>query len=46
MAPSHQDSRPADSPQTHLSWIGKAAAIACLALVVFACGLRAASFVD
>ncbi|MFI5460674.1 MAG: ArnT family glycosyltransferase [Isosphaerales bacterium] len=46
MKPSRQDSRPADSPQTSLSWPWKAGAIACLALAVFAPGLYAASFVD
>jgi len=46
MKPSRQDSRPADSPQALVSWPWKAAAIACLALAVFAPGLYAASFVD
>jgi 4-amino-4-deoxy-L-arabinose transferase-like glycosyltransferase len=46
MAPSNQDFRPADPPQTLMSWIGKLAAIGCLALAVFAPGLGAGSFVD
>jgi len=46
MTPSHQCSLPADSPQTLLSCIGKAAAIGCAAIVVFASSLSAKSFED
>ena len=46
MTPSHQRTRPADSPQTLRSWFWKAAAIACAALAVFASGLFADYFED
>jgi 4-amino-4-deoxy-L-arabinose transferase-like glycosyltransferase len=46
MMPSHQCTRPADSPQTLRSWFWKAAAIACAAMAVFASGLFAKYFED
>src|SRR5262249_49373272 len=46
MTPSHQDASPADSPQTLFSWAWRAAAVGSVALLAFAPGLFAPSFVD
>jgi 4-amino-4-deoxy-L-arabinose transferase-like glycosyltransferase len=46
MAPLEEDIRPAVPRQTLLSWTRRLAAIACLALAVFAPGLADRSFVD
>jgi 4-amino-4-deoxy-L-arabinose transferase-like glycosyltransferase len=46
ITPSDQRIHPADSPQTFLSWLWKAAVIGCAALCVFALGLSAKRFAD
>jgi 4-amino-4-deoxy-L-arabinose transferase-like glycosyltransferase len=46
MTPSRQGSHPEKPPRTLLSWFGKSAAIACVALAFFVPGLVADSFVD
>ena len=46
MTPPHQRNRPADSPQSSLSWFRKAAVIGCAAMLVFGWGLFAKAFED
>ena len=46
MTPPHQHNRPADSPQSSLSWLSKAAVIGCAAMIVFGGGLFAEAFAD